>query len=240
MSPIFRLKKRVKLKRTVVIPTLANMKNKYLLLLSIFILSACGFQQRKYTHGYWGSQLQQVPMEDAAETQTTKNSSTDEPLKIVPSEAKIEVEKHDVLSEGLLILSSIDTVIPADTAQINEEEFMFYGSEKLKTPKVNEAPIDPNSVEFLSKEVSENVLWGVLSMIGTMLYLVGIIPATIYFFRALKTHKKLKAMGDTGIYKHLKTMNFAAILANGVVFCSAALVILFLLVTFIVFALQGW
>ena len=179
-------------------------------------------------------------MEDPAATQTSKSSSSDELLKVEPSEAHMEVERHDILSNESLILSPIDTVIPADTAQINEEEFMYYGSEKIKTPKVNEVPIDPNSVEFLTKEVSENVLWGVLSMIGTVLYFVGIIPATIYFFRALKTQKKLKAMGDTGIYKHLKTMNFAAILANGVVFCSAVLVILFALVMMLILALQGW
>ncbi len=216
------------------------MKKLFLFILISSILNACGFQQRKYTHGYWGSQVQQVPMEDPAATQTTKNSSSDELLKVQPSEAHMEVERHDILSNESMKLSPIDTVIPADTSQINEEEFMYYGSEKLKTPKVNEVPIDPNSVEFLTKEVSENVLWGVLSMIGTVLYFVGIIPATIYFFRALKTQKKLKAMGDTGIYKHLKTMNFAAILANGIVFCSAVLVILFALVMMLILALQGW
>jgi hypothetical protein len=216
------------------------MKKLFLFILISSILTACGFQQRKYTHGYWGSQVQQVPMEDPAATQTTKNSSSDELLKVQPSEAHMEVERHDILSNESMKLSPIDTVIPADTSQINEEEFMYYGSEKLKTPKVNEVPIDPNSFEFLTKEVSENVLWGVLSMIGTVLYFVGIIPATIYFFRALKTQKKLKAMGDTGIYKHLKTMNFAAILANGVVFCSAVLVILFALVMMLILALQGW
>jgi hypothetical protein len=216
------------------------MKKLFLFILISSILTACGFQQRKYTHGYWSSQVQQVPMEDPAATQTTKNSSSDELLKVQPSEAHMEVERHDILSNESMKLSPIDTVIPADTSQINEEEFMYYGSEKLKTPKVNEVPIDPNSFEFLTKEVSENVLWGVLSMIGTVLYFVGIIPATIYFFRALKTQKKLKAMGDTGIYKHLKTMNFAAILANGVVFCSAVLVILFALVMMLILALQGW
>jgi hypothetical protein len=212
------------------IHTFANMKKIFLLILISSILTACGFQQRKYTHGYWGNHIQHLPMEDSDGI----NVQMDEPLNEVDQPAIAPLERsedqHPVLSKESEKWGAVDTVIPADTAKINEEEFMYYGSEKIKEQRMSEAPIDPSSVEGLTKEVSENVLWGVLSMLGIFLYFVGIIPGTIYFFKALKTQKKLKAMGDSGIYRHLRTMNLAAILANGFVFSMVAITVLILLI----------
>ncbi len=217
------------------------MKNNLILLTISILMVSCGFQQRKYTHGYWvGSSVSDKYNgsngQDAMSNHQQVNNETE-------AELSASFEDHVNLSEVPVSScqkwneSSADTIVPKNAKSAEEDDFVAPKNKKNEYATEHDPCYDPNR-DVLSKEVADNVLWGIISMIGTALYFIGFIPATIYFFKSIKTHKKIKALNGDGRYNDLKKMNFAALLANGAVFSILALTLL-VLIFVVILALTG-
>lgn len=207
------------------------MKNSILLLALAIIWTSCGFQHRKYTHGHWMNspvgQQNPLPKDASSNDHAIHSLDQDQALQTSASSEEILVlSDHPIYSIESSKPMALDTIVPENNKATEEEDFVSPKTKKNEYATEHDPCYDPNR-ESLTKEVADNVLWGVLSLIGSALYFVGFIPGTIFFFKSLKTHKKIKALNSGGQYNDLKKMNFAAILANGMLFSALALTVLF-------------
>lgn len=226
------------------------MKNSIIIALIAVLFASCGFQQRKYTHGYWPNGVSNQEKTTLDRTMhfpdTVSNWTLDAACQANASNGESFIFP---MSEKILedVVTKEDTITPQNGNSDSEEDFM---PSKPNADKKNEGQSSKNAYgtandpcydpyrEELTKEVSDNVLWGVVSLLLSALYGVGFISGTIYFFKTIKTHKKLKELNTNGQYQDLKRMNFAALLANGSIFATVALMVLFLLFL-VVLALTG-
>jgi hypothetical protein len=212
------------------------MKNAVLFAFIVVIITSCGFQQRKYTHGYWGDYSNTITRQESIQNPSILEEkivqSTDHlayatiSLENDPNELDMDAIGGENQSD--FVTARKDTIHPDPKKNSTDEDFMTSRLNKNEYATTHDPCYDPYR-EALMNEATNNVLWGVLSLFGSALYLIGLISGCIYFFKSLKTHKKIKELNADGRYKDLQKLNFVAILANGSIFALCCLTLFFIL-----------
>jgi len=216
------------------------MKNTILFAVIVVILNSCGFQQRKYTHGYWGdysnTNAQQESNQGVSRLDGRIDQSSDplanESVSLDNDPIQIDLDAIGEEYKRDFVAAKKDTIQPDPKNHSADEDYMTSRLKQNEHATLHDPCYDPYREE-LTKEVADNVFWGVVSLILSALYGVGFISGTIYFFKTIKTHKKLKELNTNGQYQDLKRMNLAALLANGSIFAFVAIMVLVLLLVLI-------
>ena len=193
-------------------------------------MNSCGFQQRKYTHGYllnhaerstdFGSNVN-ARSNDFLVAQSNESMDVEIPLIEVEHDKSYKAIGNDENLESSIKVIPVDTIVPKESSGAEED----YVTPPSKDTTGFNPCFDPYRAE-LTKEVTKNINSGFISWIGTVLYLVGFILGPIFYFKSRKTQNKLKELNHSGQYDDLIKLNRIALWTNGLLAILGAFTLL--------------